>query len=156
MDSTCYNGYSCTESFCRENKKKPRGKWYINWQYCIMNCPSGSGSCCGGTAQQWDHIYNSVDSCCYHPHTHSEPRASDSYGTLRRNSTISFSCKKDKKVVPKNTLSHHCVELCILHQMMWGSILGNDIQPQTLYYLNAFIHACFLVVLHPKMYLPCR
>ena len=55
----CTNGYVCVNGRCSSSSG-----WYTNWSYCIMDCPSTAGSCCGGTADSWDQVYTSVDQCC--------------------------------------------------------------------------------------------
>lgn len=58
---TCADGYVCLDGKCGT------AQWYTNWSYCIMDCPTSAGPCCGGSAQSWDVVYSSADSCCSQP-----------------------------------------------------------------------------------------
>lgn len=69
----CSAGYSCYNDRCQKvngrnsssnTQDYGSGQWYTNGQYCVMDCPSTDGACCGGSAQSWDHTYGSTDACC--------------------------------------------------------------------------------------------
>mmetsp|Transcript_5484 Transcript_5484/g.12518 ORF Transcript_5484/g.12518 Transcript_5484/m.12518 type:complete len:219 (+) Transcript_5484:152-808(+) len=75
----CESGHSCVNGRCIIPAEVPTGngqggsdngggrgsgQWYTNWQYCVMDCPSTAGACCGGNAQSWDQTYDSAEACC--------------------------------------------------------------------------------------------
>ena len=60
----CNSGDTCANGFVCLNGKCDTAKWYTNWQYCVMDCPSSTGPCCGGNAQSWDVVYSSAEACC--------------------------------------------------------------------------------------------
>ena len=52
----------------KSNGVEPQGtgKYWVNWSYgkCVRDCPSGSAPGCGGIAQSWDGIHDSLTACC--------------------------------------------------------------------------------------------
>jgi len=60
----CIPGDTCADGFACLNGKCGTGEWYTNWSYCVMDCPSSDGPCCGGNAQSYDHLYPSAEACC--------------------------------------------------------------------------------------------
>ena len=54
----CVDGLACTDGYCST------ARWYTNWSYCMMDCPTSAGGCCGGYAQSYDATYETAEGCC--------------------------------------------------------------------------------------------
>ena len=44
------------------------GEWYVDWskEHCLQDCATGpaAAASCGGSAENWETLYNDADSCC--------------------------------------------------------------------------------------------
>ena len=69
LESCCRDHFSYNLNSCMGSTASGTEKWYVVWRsggvnVCVKDCKVGSGTDCGGLAEDWDDKYDTQKSCC--------------------------------------------------------------------------------------------